>query len=140
VLLLILCIAACQHGVQSNEAVRQGIIDHLSKAGINVAAMDLTLSSVQFNGAKADATISMTAKGIQGATPMSLTYHLEQQNNKWVVVGRAGSAGHPGSTAAPGDNPHGGGAMPTAVPGAENPPAGGSKMPSPQDLPPATKK
>jgi len=140
VLLLILSLAACQHGVQSKDAVRQGIVDHLTKAGFNVPAMDLTLSSVQFNGTKADATVSMTAKGIQGAAPMSFTYHLEQQNNKWVVVGRAGSAGHAGSTAAPGDNPHGGGAMPTAVPGAENSPGGSSKMPSPQDLPPATKK
>lgn len=75
---------------------------------------------------------------------MSLRYHLERQNGKWVVTGLAKDSNH-GTAADPNAaNPHGG-AMPPAAPGADNPhggmaPAGGSSMPSPKDLPPATKK
>jgi hypothetical protein len=139
VLLLILCLAACQHGIQTNEAVRQGVIDHLKKAGMNVGAMDVTVSSVEFNGNKASAVVSMTAKGI-GGMPMSFKYQLEQQDKKWVVTGRdtSGGAAH-GNQAAPGANAPGG-AMPEAMPGAANPHGGGAAMPSPNDLPPVKKK
>ena len=141
VLLLILCFAACQHGIQSNEAVRQGVIDHLKKAGMNVDAMDLTWSSVEFNGNKASAQVSMTAKGAPpGGMPMSFKYLLEQQDKKWVVTGRDTSGDAHGKEAAPAASPHGGGAMPGAMPGAANPHGGGAAMPSPNDLPPAKKK
>lgn len=140
VLLLILSLAACQHGIQSNEAVRQGVIDHLKKAGMNTDAMDLTVSAVEFNGNKASAQVTMTAKGV-GGPPMAFKYQLEQQDKKWVVTGRdtSGAPGH-GSEAAPAANPHGGGAMPGAMPGAANPHGGGAAMPLPNDLPPAKKK
>ena len=145
VLLLILCLAACQHGIQTNEAVRQGVIDHLKKAGMNVDAMDLTWSSVEFNGNKASAQVSMTAKGAPpGGMPMSFKYLLEQQDKKWVVTGRDTSGAAHGNEAAPAASPHGGGAMPDAMPGAmpgaANPHGGGAAMPSPNDLPPAKKK
>jgi hypothetical protein len=151
-LCLILCLAACQRGGQNNtEAVRQGVLDHLAKStsNINVSAMDVKIAAVQFNGEQADATVDVTAKGQSAVPPMTLKYHLEHQNNKWVVVGRATESGHGGAVdpnAGGGANPHGG-AMPPAMPGADNPhggampPAGGAgKMPSPQDLPPAKKK
>jgi hypothetical protein len=141
VLLLILCLAACQHGIQSNEAVRQGVIDHLKKINMNVDAMDLTVSSVEFQGNKATAQITMTPKGAQGGTPMAFKYQLEQQDKKWVVTGRATSVGAAhGNEAAPAASPHGGGGMPGAMPGAANPHGGGAAMPSPNDLPPAKKK
>ena len=140
VLLLILCLAACQHGIQSNEAVRQGVIDHLTKANINVDKMNLTVSSVQFNGNKASAQVSMTPKDVQGGMPMNFKYLLEQQDKKWVVTGRDTSGDAHGKEAAPAANPHGGGALPGAMAGAANPHSGGSVMPSPNDLPPAKKK
>ena len=137
-LLLILCLAACQRGGQKNtDAVRQGVIDHLAKGNYNVPGMDIKVANVQFNREQADATVTVTAKGQTSAPPMTLRYHMEHQNNKWVVVGLAKETGH-GGAADPnaGANPHGGG-MPAAAPGVD--PHGG-KMPSPQDLPPATKK
>jgi hypothetical protein len=140
VLLLILCLAACQHGIQTNEAVRQGVIDHLKKAGLNVDKMDITVSAVEFKGNKATAVVSMTAKGVQGGMPMAFKYQLEQQDKKWVVTGRDTSGAAHGNEAAPAANPHGGGAMPDAMPGAANPHGGGAAMPSPNDLPPAKKK
>ena len=141
VLLLILCLAACQHGIQSNEAVRQGVIDHLKKNGLNVDKMDITVSSVEFNGNKASALVSMTVKDAPaGGMPMAFKYQLEQQDKKWLVTGRDTSGAAHGNEAAPAANPHGGGGMPDAMPGAANPHGGGAAMPSPNDLPPAKKK
>jgi hypothetical protein len=147
-LLLIVCLAGCQHGGANNtEAVRQGVIDHLAKGNYNVGAMDIKVSTVQYDGNdKADATVSVTAKGQTGAPPMSLRYHLERQNGKWAVTGLAKDSAH-GTAVDPnagGTNPHGG-AMPPAAAGGDNPhggmpPAGGGAMPSPKDLPPAKKK
>ena len=110
------------------------MLDYLATKGMTAAAMDINVTSVKFNGDKADATVSFAAKGT-GAGQMAIQYHLEQKDNKWVVVGRtdANQHGAAGQTAAPGtDNPHGGGAV--AAPGA------GGKMPAPEDLPPAGKK
>jgi hypothetical protein len=141
-LFLIACLAACNRSGHSQDAVRQGILDHLAQAGLNMAAMDVALNSVQFNGNQADASVSITAKGGKAAQGMQMKYHLEQKDNKWVVVGRQDSnhgagamapgAANPGGAMPGGANPHAGGAM-----GA---PAAGGKMPSPEDLPPATKK
>jgi len=140
-LFLILCLAACQHGGQNNtDAVRQGVIDYLAKSGFNIAGMDVKITSVEFKGGQADMAVGVTPKGQSSVPPMPFSYHLERQNNKWVVVGHSNNAGH-GAEAAPGAggaNPHGG-AMPPAMPGGDNPHGGGSKMPSPEDLPPAKK-
>jgi hypothetical protein len=141
------CLAACQRSGQNNsEAVRQGVLDRLAKQGLNVSGMDVTIATAKFNekGDQVDTVVNITAKGQTGGTPMTMPYHLEHQDNKWVVVsGGAGAAGH--GTADPnatGTNPHGG-AMPAdggAMPGADNPHGGAGKMPSPQDLPPTKKK
>ena len=155
-LLPILCLAACQHGGQNNaDAVRQGVLDYLARSNFNVAAMDVKVTAVEFHGDQADMAVTITPKGQSGGMAMPFNYHLEHQNNKWVVVGHGNSAGH-GAEAAPGGaggaNPHGGamppampgganphgGAMPPAMPGGDNP-HGGAKMPSPEDLPPAKK-
>jgi hypothetical protein len=141
-LLLIFGLAGCHRGVESNDAVRQGVLDYLATKGMTPASMDINVTSVKFNGDKADATVSFAAKGT-GAGQMAIQYHLELKDNKWAVVGRGDAGQHgagqmpPGGApmggAAPGmDNPHGGGAM--AAPGA------GGKMPAPEDLPPAGKK
>ena len=121
--------------------MRQGVLDYLSaRRDINIASMDVDVTSVQFNGNKADAVVSFAPKGASGAQGMTMRYQLEQQGNKWAVVGRD-DTGHAGSTPPGAANPHGGGAPPE--PGG-NPHGGigvgagggGSRMPSPEDLPP----
>lgn len=147
-LLLILCLAGCQHGGNNTEAVRQAVMDRLAKGGYNMSGMDIKIASVQYNGDQAEAAVSVTAKGQTGGPPMSLSYHLERQNGKWVATGLSKGNQHGGGVPAPGAggaNPHGG-AMPPAAGGADNPHGGmapgggGMSMPSPKDLPPATKK
>jgi len=132
-LALILCLAACNRGNTDKEAVRQGIVDHVSKAGLNMGAMELTVGSVEFNGDKANATVSFAAKGSPASAGMSIQYQLERQAGKWVVVGRkdAGGSPHGGGAMPGGANPHGGMAPPTG--------GGPASMPSPRDLPPTGK-
>ena len=117
-----------------------------SSLALNMAAMDVQVTGVTFNGNQADAAVSITPKGTPGGG-MSVNYHLEQDGTKWVVKGRKDAGGSPhGGGAAPagamtgGENPHGG-----AMPGAASPhgaitPDGAGKMPSPDDLPPSGKK
>jgi hypothetical protein len=135
VLFALLTLAACNRGTQSNEAVRQAVIDHLSKANFNVSAMTVTITSVQFKGNQADAVVSIAPKQGGAGSGMTMPYHLEQQGSQWVVVKRQEAGG----------NPHGMGTMPVApaAPDAPNPhggaPGGPSQMPSPSDLPPVKK-
>ena len=103
--------------------------------------MDITVTSVKFNGDKADATVSFAAKGT-GAGQMAIQYHLELKDNKWTVVGRQDANQHGGGQVPPGSAPQG-----AATPGMDNPhggsmaaPGAGGKMPAPEDLPPAGKK
>jgi hypothetical protein len=139
VVLLITSLVACNRGTQSNDAVRQGILDHLgqAKSGLNLPGMDVKVTSVQYKGEEADASVSITAKGGDPAAGMLMNYHLRQQGDKWVVVGRQdGGASPHGALAAPdAANPHGG-----SPPNPHADGSGGSKMPSPEDLPPAGKK
>ena len=110
-------------------------MDYLAGKGLNMAGMNVDVASVQFNGDRAEASVSITAKGGAPGTGMNPIYILEQKNGKWAVTGRkeTGEAPHGGGAPAPGaggENPHGGAAAP----------GGAGKMPSPEDLPPAGKK
>ena len=97
-LILISCLAACHHGIQSNDAVRQGVLDYLAgPMGLNLQAMDVKLDSVKFDGDKAKAAVSISLKGSSSAM-MTKQYDLEQKNGKWVVTGRGGDAVGHGAT------------------------------------------
>ena len=123
-----MCLAGCNRGVQDKDAVRQGVLDHLAQVQLNVASMNVEVTSVQFNGDQAQATVTFTPKGGSASQSMSMQYQMEKKGGRWSVVGRKDA----------GASPHGG-SMPAAAPGGENP-HGGGKMPSPEDLPPAGQK
>jgi hypothetical protein len=128
--LLLAGLIACNRANHSNEAIRQGVLDHLAGRDLNVASMNIEVTSVRFNGDKADATVIFSPKGAAAAQGMTLRYQMQQKSGKWQVVGTMDS-GH-GAIAPNAANPHGG-----AVPDAPNP---HGVMPSPEDLPPAGKK
>jgi hypothetical protein len=138
--LLILGLAGCHRGVESKDAVRQGVLDYLATKGMTPTAMDINVTAVKFSGDTADATVSFAAKGT-GAGQMAIQYHLQLKDSKWAVVGRQDANQHGGGQMPPGSAPMG-----AAAPGTDNPhggmgaPGAGGKMPAPEDLPPASKK
>ncbi len=136
-LLTIVLLTGCNRSAQNNDAVKQGVLEHLKGRQFSMDTMTVDVTAVQFNGAKADATVTITPKGGSAAQGMSIKYQLEQQSGKWVVVNREnpGGAPHAGAEVAPADS------MPPAgmAPGAQNP-HGGMQMPAPENLPPASPK
>jgi hypothetical protein len=117
---LFCALTACNRGLQSKEAIRQGVVDHLAKvSNLNISMMNVDVTSVVFRGNQADAVVSFTPRGGSAGQGMTMNYTLEQKGNQWVVVGRADSGQNPhggaGSEAMP--NPHG-----TQPPAGELPP------------------
>jgi hypothetical protein len=103
--------AGCSRAPKNNEAIRQAVMDHLTKnTGLDVNSMKIDVASVQYRGNEADAVVRFQPKNMPGGG-MSITYTLESKGNKWSVKKKAGS----------GMGAH---------PGAEMPGAAGSEMPS----------
>jgi hypothetical protein len=120
-----LLLAGCSKDIQNKDAVRQGVVDYLSKKGFNLNQMEVEIKQVNFQQDKAQAMVAFKPKGGQAADGMSLSYQLEKKGNKWEVVKAA-----PGG----GANPHGG----EMAPPMGMPPAGGGAMPP--NHPPAPEK
>lgn len=87
---------ACSKKVETNEAVRQGVIDHLSKnSGLSLDSMDIEVQSVTFRDNEADALIAFKPKNMPADQGMSMRYTLERKGNEWVVKSKADSGqGH----------------------------------------------
>jgi hypothetical protein len=111
---LLLALAGCSHDIRNENAVRQGVIDYLtSRSNLNVASMDVSVTSVVFRRDEADATVSFSAKGSNGAGGMTMHYLLERKGDRWAVKGRADSGQNPHGGA--GAGPHGGGMPPAGA-------------------------
>lgn len=115
-------LAGCSKNIQTNEAVRAGVIKHLSQnSGLNLAQMDIEVTSVTFRDNEADAVVGFKPKGAGAASGMSMRYTLERQGNEWVVKKKAGSGMGHGMTPPAAEPPSGEGNLP---PG--HPPTGGA--------------
>jgi len=105
VTLVILCcaLAGCNRASQTQEAIRQGVIDSISSK-VNVGAMDVEVVSVDFKGNEADALVAFKAKGSSASSGLQMRYTLEQKAGKWVVKEKAqeGGSPHGSAGAAPG--------------------------------------
>lgn len=85
-----------------------------NRAGLDIKAMDVSVSGVAFRENEADATVTFKAKGsTDTSNSMQMKYVLEQKDGKWVVKGRSGSGGHGA------EGMGGGAAMPPGHPPAE---------------------
>ena len=95
--------AACRKGGNPEEAVRQGVIDYLSKrSNLNVSAMNVSVTSLVVRQNEADALVAFTAKGANPGPPMSMRYTLERQGDRWVVKNKADAGANPhGASRAP---------------------------------------
>jgi hypothetical protein len=94
---------ACKRGGSCTEAAaRQGVIDYLSKrAGLNVAAMNVQVTSLTCREKDADATVAFTARGAAPGQPMSRRYTLERQGDHWTVKESADAGGSPHGASPP---------------------------------------
>jgi len=90
--------------VESSEAIRQAVLDHLrGRAGLNLNSMDVEIASVQFRGQQADARVRFRAKNSNDpAASLEMVYTLERSGRGWRVTSRSGvDATHPGGMASP---------------------------------------
>jgi len=107
----------CKKNIDNKEAIRQGVVDYLSgRSDLNIASMNVDVTSVSFRGSEAEATVAFTPKGAAPAQGMSMRYTLENKDNKWVVKNKADS----------GQNPHGAQPAPQGELPAGHPPIGGN--------------
>ena len=108
-LVCLLGLIGCGRGIETKEAVRQGVLDYLSsRTNLNISSMQVDVSSVVFRNNEADAVVTFAAKGSTNPSQgMEMRYTLEKKGNHWVVKHRAdsGKSPHGGGAA----NPHGGG-------------------------------
>ena len=98
---LVMLGACSRPNIQNAEAVKQAVMEYLNAkagaTGLNMATMDLDVTSLSFQQDQARATIYFRLKTGEGG--MSLNYLLDRKGDKWVVRSLQDT-----------ENPHGGGA------------------------------
>jgi hypothetical protein len=148
----IVLLAGCSKNIQNTEAVRQGVLNYLSKRP-GLLDMDVSVASVSFHEKEATAEVHFQAKGNNApGAGMNMQYELERQGSQWVVKAKTGAnAAHgangpppaPGQSTAPGSPgpldgmpsiPGAGGAAPGAASGSL--PPGHPAISGGQNLPP----
>ncbi len=101
--LALLC--CCKKDIQNEGAVRQGILNYLSKRS-DLSAMDVSIARVAFRQNEADATVHFQAKGSNApGAGLDMNYVLERKGDNWVVKGRAQGMGQGGAMGGM-QNPH----------------------------------
>ncbi len=127
---LLLTLAACHKDIQTDSAVRDGIMKYLATR-TGLSEMEVTVRSVSFNHDKAQAMVHFQAKGNLGSgAGLDMAYQLTRQADHWVVERRAGEGARHGEKS-PVNIP------PSMLPGGASPagspalPAGHPAIPSP---------
>ncbi len=103
----LLLVGGCKKQPSDNEAVRAGILQHLTAVGtLNMSAMDMDVRSVSINGNQAHAEVVFRPKtGAPAGAGMQIAYNLEKRDDAWVVQKMQSYGGmiqHPDSN----KNPH----------------------------------
>jgi hypothetical protein len=114
--LSIALLSGCQKDIKNDDAVRQGIMNYLSKRP-DLLSMDVNVTSVAYRQDEATATVKFQAKGNNSpGASMTMQYVMERKGNEWNVKGRAGANEH-GANGLPQEAPVAGsiGAMPNTV-------------------------
>ena len=126
-------LVGCKHDIQNEAAVRQGIMNYLSKRS-DLSSMDVTVTKVAFRQNEADATVHFQAKNTNApGSGLDMQYVLERKGNEWVVKGKGlGSHGEGMGMGSP-ENPHGMGGVPGGMPSGAMPPGHPA---IPQTMPP----
>jgi len=126
----LLFVAACKSKTDENEAIRQGVIKHLTALNmLNMSNMDVKVTQATINGNQSQAQVEIRSKGDAKAEPMQISYDLEKRGDEWVVTKTAGMGGgmqHP----APGQAPPAGSMPGTMPPGHPNVTGGNGQQPA----------
>ena len=98
---------ACKKQPSDTEAIRAGILQHLTSVGtLNMNAMVMDIRSVAINGTQARAEVEFRPKtGGPSGAGMQVAYNLEKRDGAWVVLKTQAAGGmiqHPD----PNQNPH----------------------------------
>jgi len=91
---LLWALTGCNNASQSQEAIRQAVIDSVTSK-VNVGAMDVDVTSISFKGSEADAVVSFRPKGAGPGSGMAWEYTLEQKSGNWIVKDRKPAGGAP---------------------------------------------
>lgn len=88
ILATLLLAGACKKQQSDTEAIRAGIMQHLSGVGgLNLGAMQMDIRSVSINGSQAHAEVEFRPKtGAPPGTGMQVAYNLEKRDGAWVVL------------------------------------------------------
>ena len=99
-----LILGRCAKNIDNKEAVQEGVRKGVAKRGIDPKQMDVNVTSVQFHGSTADATVSFAAKGQPSGGGVTVNYELERVKDEWVVKTRAplSTMGHTQGSELPG--------------------------------------
>ena len=127
---LLLVLAACHKDIQTDSAVRDGIMKYLATR-TGLSEMDVTVRSVSYNRDKAEAMVHFQAKGnTSPGAGLDMKYQLTRQADRWVVERRAGEGARHGEKSPVSIPP---GMLPGGAPAAGSPalPAGHPSIPSP---------
>lgn len=89
----------CGRTAQTPDAVKQGVMDYLTaRSDLDLGAIQVDVTSVQFRQDEADATVAFRPKGGAAGSGMEMRYTLEKKGGRWVVKGKgqapAGAAPH----------------------------------------------
>lgn len=85
---MLLAMGGCKKKVSDNDAIRAGILQHLTAIGtLNMSAMGMDIRSISVNGNQAHAEVEFRPKtgGAPGAG-MQVAYDLEKRDDAWVVM------------------------------------------------------
>jgi hypothetical protein len=127
---IVLFAAACKPKSDEKEAIRAGVIKHLTALNmLNLNNMDVNVTQATINGNQAQAQVEIRAKGADSAgNTMQIGYAMEKHGEEWVVLKSTGMGGgmqHPG----PGEAPPAGTAPGAMPPGHPNVSGGSGQTP-----------
>jgi hypothetical protein len=95
VIALALLASACQKNIQTKEAVREALNQHLSKvSGLDLTKMEVEVLSLDFQKDDANTRVRITPKGMGSDQGMEINYALKREGDHWTVAKKAGGMGH----------------------------------------------
>lgn len=94
VLSLLVSSACARKNIQTKEAAREAIVEHLGKvAGLDASKMDVEITQMAFQENTADIGVSIIPKGMTANDGMQMGYQLKREGDKWIVAAKKGGAG-----------------------------------------------